>query len=124
MISFVLNTLYHGKKTLAHIDACAHFYLFSPDDCPYTCIYPMDQPCPFTQEPWCPSIFDPPVSEECDTVFATEGYPFPYFPTYDPYHSVFTSLLNNSGVTSTPTFVTEIATESPISVCPLIFRYW
>lgn len=86
----------------------------------------MKQPCPFTEQPWCPSILDiDPIDEpECDTVFETKGYPFPYFPTADPYYTVFTSILNGSGVTSTPSFVTATPTALPNTFCPLIFKFW
>jgi hypothetical protein len=85
----------------------------------------MNQPCPFTEQPWCPSILDVDSFEpECDTVYESRGYPFPYFPITDPYHSVFTSILNDSGVTSTPDFVTATPTTTPDVFCPLIFKFW
>lgn len=88
------------------------------------CIYPTNLPCPFTHQPWCPSVVQPPAEESCEYVYNTEGYPIPYFPTYDPFHSIFTSILNNSGVTSTPSYVTEEPTAAPDVICPLIFKYW
>lgn len=86
----------------------------------------MNEPCPFMQKPWCPSILDQTdvPEEDCDTIYNTEGYPYPYFPSYDPYHEIFTSILNRSGVTSTPSFVTEQPTEVPAVFCPLIFIMW
>ncbi|KAI9246427.1 hypothetical protein EDC94DRAFT_390390 [Helicostylum pulchrum] len=92
----------------------------SPSSCPYDCLYPMDQPCPFTQEPWCPSVFD---YKKVKTLKVTEGYPFPHFPTHDPFHNIFTSMLNQSGITATTSFATDGSAETPISACPLIFRY-
>lgn len=97
---------------------------YSPEQCADSCVYPMDQPCPYTLEPWCPSTTDPFNTEECDSVYPTEGYPFPYFPTYDPYYSTFSSIMNGSGVTTTPSFVTERPVQTPVHICPLIFRYW
>ncbi|KAI8640817.1 hypothetical protein BD408DRAFT_226776 [Parasitella parasitica] len=102
---------------------CGNYVVPCPYECPYNCIYPMNERCPFAKKPWCPSILDQTQTEEqdCDTIYNTEGYPYPYFPSYDPYHEIFTSILNRSGVTSTPSFVTEEPTQVPSVFCPLIF---
>lgn len=101
---------------------CAQYIIPCPVEYPYSCVYPMDQPCPYTEQPWCPSAYDNEGGPSC--IYNTEGYPFPYFPPYDPYHSIFTSILNESGVTFIPAFVTEITTSLPVHYCPLIFRLW
>ncbi|KAL9541629.1 hypothetical protein MBANPS3_009008 [Mucor bainieri] len=117
-LEFVTTTREPGKPI-----ECGHYIEPCPLECPFNCVYPMNEPCPFTQKPWCPSILDQTnvLEEDCDTIYNTEGYPYPYFPSYDPYHEIFTSILNRSGVTSTPSFVTEQPTEIPAVFCPLIF---
>ncbi|KAG2235726.1 hypothetical protein INT48_009141 [Thamnidium elegans] len=69
-----------------------------------------------------PCVFDY-YKKKVKTLMVTEGYPFPYFPTNDPFHDIFTSMLNQSGITATTTFATDVSAETPISACPLIFRY-
>lgn len=112
---------------------------YSPEECPDVCIYPKGLPCPFTRQPWCPTMDDyedPP----CDTIYETRGYPQPFFPVTDPYFHIFTSAMNCT--TDLPTSVETAETteppptrpvvsaiptvtpEPPVEYCPLIFKFW
>jgi hypothetical protein len=77
----------------------------------------MDAPCPFTHQPVCPI---PPKEEDC--VYNTDGYPYPYFPKNDPYHDMFTSIKDKSGVTSIE--APPVPTAIPDYFCPLMLVLW